>query len=162
MARDLGSAIASQCVRQSQGRQTLLRTASLRLWAISSVTYCGLKTDCDSHLNLGFGFGSVFTENRGFGFGFKTDPALKNMPSAHHRTVLSDYIFTIKACIDNRKKKLVKQQCLLHMFSQYGELRPLAAEICWRVCGTPANFNGFCILAALLHGTLVVGVSQTL
>jgi len=27
-------------------------------------------------MNLGFGFGSVFTENRGFGFGFKTDPAL--------------------------------------------------------------------------------------
>jgi len=36
------------------------------------------------------------------------------------------------------------------------------AEICWRVWGTPANFNGFCVLAALLHGTLVVGVSQTL
>jgi len=28
--------------------------------------------------------------------------------------------------------------------------------------GTPANFNGFRVLAALLHGTLVVGVSQTL
>jgi len=26
---------------------------------------------------------------------------------------------------------------------------------------TPANFNGFCNLAALLHGILVVGVSQT-
>jgi len=38
----------------------------------------------------------------------------------------------------------------------------LTAEICWRVWGTPANFNGFHILAALLHGTLVVGVSQTL
>jgi len=38
---------------------------------------------------------------------------------------------------------------------------PLAAEICWRVWGTPANFNGFRVLAALLHGTLVVGVSQT-
>jgi len=37
---------------------------------------------------------------------------------------------------------------------------PLAAEICWRVWGTPANFNGFRILAALLHGTLVVGVSR--
>ena len=39
---------------------------------------------------------------------------------------------------------------------------PLTAEICWRVWGTPANFNGFRVLAALLHGTLVVGVSQTL
>jgi len=47
------------------------------------------------------------------------------------------------------------------MSSQYGELRPLAAEICWRVWSTPANFNGFRVLAALLHDTLVVGVSQT-
>jgi len=39
---------------------------------------------------------------------------------------------------------------------------PLAAEICWRVWGTPANFNRFRVLAALLHDTLVVGVSQTL
>jgi len=29
---------------------------------------------------------------------------------------------------------------------------PLAAEICWRVWGTPVNFNGFRVLAALLHG----------
>jgi len=39
--------------------------------------------------------------------------------------------------------------------------RSLAAEISWRVWGTPANFNGFRVLAALLHGILVVGVSQT-
>jgi len=39
---------------------------------------------------------------------------------------------------------------------------PLAAEICWRVWGTPANLSEFRVLAALLHGTLVVGVSQTL
>jgi len=38
----------------------------------------------------------------------------------------------------------------------------LTAEIHWRVWGTPANFNGFRVLAALLHDTLVVGVSQTL
>jgi len=37
----------------------------------------------------------------------------------------------------------------------------LTAEIRWRVWGTRANFNGFRVLAALLHGTLVVGVSQT-
>jgi len=28
---------------------------------------------------------------------------------------------------------------------------PLAAEIGWRVWGTPANFNGFRVLALLLH-----------
>jgi len=38
---------------------------------------------------------------------------------------------------------------------------PLAAEIVSLVRGTPANFNGFRVLAALLHGTLAVGVSQT-
>ena len=37
----------------------------------------------------------------------------------------------------------------------------LAAEIVSLVWGTPGNFNGFPVLAALLHGTLVVGVSQT-
>ena len=39
---------------------------------------------------------------------------------------------------------------------------PLAAEIVSLVWGTPANFNWFRVLAALLQGTLVVGVSQTL
>jgi len=39
---------------------------------------------------------------------------------------------------------------------------PLAAENDPVVWGTPANFNGFRVLAALLHGTLVVGLSQTL
>jgi len=39
---------------------------------------------------------------------------------------------------------------------------PLAAEIGSLVWGTPAKFNWFRVLAALLHGTLVVGVSETL
>ena len=36
---------------------------------------------------------------------------------------------------------------------------PVTAEIGSGVWGTPANFS---VLAALLYGTLVVGVSQTL
>jgi len=39
---------------------------------------------------------------------------------------------------------------------------PLAAEIDPVVWGIPANVNGSRVLAALLHGTPVVGVSQTL
>jgi len=39
---------------------------------------------------------------------------------------------------------------------------PLTAEICSGVWGTPANLNEYRVLAALLHCTLVVGVSQTL
>jgi len=44
------------------------------------------------------------------------------------------------------------------MTLQCGEL---AAEIVSLVWGTPANFNGFRVLAAFLHGTLVVGARQT-
>jgi len=34
------------------------------------------------------------------------------------------YIFASNACIDHQEKKLVKQQYLLHVSSQYGELTP--------------------------------------
>ena len=54
-------------------------------------------------------------------------------------------------------KKLVKQQYLLHISSQYGELSLLASEIVSLVWHTPANFNGFRVLAALLHFTPSVG-----
>jgi len=43
-----------------------------------------------------------------------------------------------------------------------GNFGLLAAEIVSLVWGTPANFNGFHVLAALLHETLVVGVNKTL
>jgi len=39
---------------------------------------------------------------------------------------------------------------------------PLAAEIDPVGWGTPANFNGFRVLAALLHSSQVLGISQTL
>jgi len=38
---------------------------------------------------------------------------------------------------------------------------PLTAEIAWRVWGTPSYLGGYRVLAALLHGSQVVGVSQT-
>ena len=47
----------------------------------------------------------------------------------------------------------------LHNMVNFGLL---TAEVCWRVWATLANFNGFRVLAALLHGTVVVSVSQTL
>ena len=50
-------------------------------------------------------------------------------------------------------QKLVKQQYLLYMSPQCGELGPLAAEFVSLVWGTPANFNGFLFLAALVHGS---------
>ena len=85
----------------------------------------------------------------------------KNSPSAHHPTTLSRYIFAIKVHIGNWKKILNSNisPTRPHNMMNFG---PLVAEICLRVRGTPANFNGFRFLAALLQRTLVVGVSQTL
>jgi len=47
----------------------------------------------------------------------------------------------------------------LHNMVNFGLL---TAEIDPVVWGTPANFNGFHVLAVLLHGTVVAGVSETL
>jgi len=60
------------------------------------------------------------------------------------------------------EKKLAKQQYVLHMPHNMVNFGPLAAEIGLPVWGTPPNFNGFRVLAALLHGSQVVSVSQTL
>ena len=82
-------------------------------------------------------------------------------PSAHHHTTLSGYIFATKARIDNRAKLLssnISSKCP-HKMANFGQL---AAEIDPVVWGIPANFNGFRVLAGLLHGTPVVGISQTL
>jgi len=48
----------------------------------------------------------------------------KKSPSAHHRTILSGYISATKAYIDNREK-LVKQQYVLHVSTQCGELQTI-------------------------------------
>jgi len=47
----------------------------------------------------------------------------------------------------------------LHNMVNFGLLM---AEIGSHVWGIPANFNGFRVLAALLHGSPVVSVSETL
>jgi len=87
---------------------------------------------------------------------------MQKSPSEHHRTTLSGYVFTTKAHIDNRKKNLlssnISSRCPYNMVN-FG---PLTAEIDWQVWGTPSYFNVYRVLAALLHGSQVVGVSQTL
>ena len=62
---------------------------------------------------------------------------------------LSGCIFAIKACIDNRRN--VKQQYLLHTSSQYGACLPTNGWDRLVSFGHPANFNGFRVLASLLH-----------
>ena len=84
----------------------------------------------------------------------------KKSPSGRHRTNLSGYIFEAKACIDNRKKlsSNTSSTCPDNMVN-FG---PLTAEIGSGVWGTPPNFNGLRVLAALLHSSKVVSIRQTL
>jgi len=86
----------------------------------------------------------------------------KKSPSGHHRTTLSGYIFATKACIDNWKQSLLNSNTCSTCPDNMVNFSPLAAEIGLPVWGIPANFNGFHDLAALLHGSLVVGISRTL
>jgi len=91
----------------------------------------------------------------------RTQKIAKYSLSGHDRTTLSGYIFTTKARINKWTKKLLNSNTspiCPHNMVNFG---PLVAEIGSLVWGTPANFNGFRVLTALLHGTLVVGASQT-
>ena len=90
----------------------------------------------------------------------------KKSPFWRHRKTLSGYIFALYlrnwGMYRQSEKNLLSSNISstsLHNMVNFG---PLAAEILSFVWGTPGNFNGFRVLAALLHGTLVVGVSQTL
>ena len=67
-------------------------------------------------------------------------------------TTLSGYIFATEACIDNRKKNLLSSNIFYTCPHNMVNFGLLAAEIGSGVWGTPTNFNGFCVLAALLHG----------
>jgi len=92
---------------------------------------------------------------------FRTQKIAKKSLSGHYRTISLGCIFAIKACIENRKKILLNSDtssACPHNMVNFG---PLTAEIGLEVLGTPANFNELRVLAALLHGTLVVGISQT-
>jgi len=86
----------------------------------------------------------------------------QKLPSGHHRTILLGYIFTTKARIDNRKKNLlssnISSTCPYNMVN-FG---PLPAESLSLVWGTPANFNGFRVLASLLQRRRSMESNQTL
>jgi len=56
----------------------------------------------------------------------------------------------------------MKQQYLLHMPHNMVNLGPLTAEIGSGVWGTPANFNGFRVLASLLQRRRPTEVNKTL
>ena len=84
-----------------------------------------------------------------------TQKPAKKSPSGYHRTTLSVHIFATMARIDNRKKSLLSSNISSTCPHNMVNFGPLAAEIDPVVWGTPANFNGFRVLAALLHCTVL-------
>jgi len=91
----------------------------------------------------------------------RTQEIAKKSLSGHHRTNLSGYIFATKAHIVTGKNMLssnISSTCP-HNMVNFGTIAPEIGPVVW---GTPENFNGFRVTATLLHGTVVVGVSQTL
>jgi len=82
------------------------------------------------------------------------DPKIaKKSPSGHHHATLSGYIFGTKAHINNRKKNLLNSNTSPTRPHNVVNFGPLAVEIGLLVWGTPTNFNGFHVLAVLLHST---------
>ena len=95
-------------------------------------------------------------------YSVSTQKIVKNLPSGHHHTTLSDYIFATKACIDNRKKNLLSINISSTCPNNMVKFGPLAAEIGPVVWGTPTNFNGFRVLATLLQRRRSTEANQTL
>ena len=85
----------------------------------------------------------------------------KNSPSAHHCTNLSGFIIATKARIDNRNNLLNGNISSIRFYNMVN-FSPLTAEISWRIWGTPANFNGFRVLASLLQRRRSTEANQTL
>jgi len=71
---------------------------------------------------------------------------------SHNFVGLSSHLRHILTIGKNLLSSSVSSTCSHNMVN----FNPLAAEILSLVWGTPANFNGFRVLAALLHGTLLV------
>ena len=85
---------------------------------------------------------------------------MQKSPSARHRTTLSGYIFATKASTIG--KKLVKQQYLLHMSSQYGGLWLTNGWDRLTSLGHPCKFQLVSCLGSVTARHLVMGVSQSL
>jgi len=77
---------------------------------------------------------------------------------AQLRRVISSQLRHVSTIRKNLLSSNTSSTCPYNMVN-FG---PLVAEIISLVWGTPANFNGIRVLAALLHGTPVLGVSKTL
>ena len=91
----------------------------------------------------------------------RTQKSRQKSPSGHHRTTLSGISSQLRH-ISTIGKKLVKQQYVLHMSPQYGELRPTNGWDRLTSLGYPCKLQLVLRLGSVTARHLVVGVSQTL
>ena len=87
----------------------------------------------------------------------KKSPKIAIWAPSHNCRAISSQLRHVSTIGKNLLSSNISSRCP-HNMVNFGLL---PAEIVSLVWGTPANFNGFRVLAALLHSTLVVGVSQT-
>ena len=85
----------------------------------------------------------------------------KKSLSGHHRTILGPYLRNLEGTC-RQSEKILSSNISSTRPDNMVNFGPLTAESGSGLWGTPANFNVFRILSVLLHGTIVVGVSQTL
>jgi len=86
---------------------------------------------------------------------------VKKSPSGHHRTTLSGYILATKASYRQSEKNLLSSNISSTCPHNMVNFSLLAAEIILLVWGTPANFNGFRVLASLLQRRRSTEANQT-
>ena len=90
---------------------------------------------------------------------------LKNYAKNRHRHTIAEICRAISSQlrhISTIRKKILKGNISSICFYNMVIIGPLTAKICWRVWGTPANFNGFRVFASLLHRRRSTEVNQTL
>ena len=92
----------------------------------------------------------------------RTQKLRKKSSSVLHSTMLSAYISSQLRHVSTIRKKLLNSNISSTCPHNMVNFGPLTVEIGWRVWGTPANFNGFRVLASLLHRRRSTEVNQTL
>jgi len=85
--------------------------------------------------------------------GRRKSPKIAIWAPSHNFVGLSALRKVPKACIDNRKKNLLNINTSFTCPHNMVNFGPLTADIGSGVWGTPIDFNGFRVLAAILHVT---------
>jgi len=88
----------------------------------------------------------------------------KTLPKISHLVTIAQLCWAISSQLRHVSTigKTVKQQYLLQMFLQYGELRSVSGWDRFTSLGNPANFNRFRVLASLLQRCRWPETNQTL